>query len=533
MNIHFAPDHNARRVRIKVVGVGGAGGNAVNRMVEAGLGEVDFYAVNTDGQALDTSRAHQTLAIGNEITRGLGAGGDPDVGRRAAEEDREMIAGIVEDADMVFVTAGMGGGTGTGAAPVVAELARAGGALTVAVVTRPFLFEGVRRARQAEAGLDALRDQVDALLVIPNERLMEIETVSGGMTEVFRLADDVLYEATRGITEIISRHAVVNLDFADVRTVMQDSGAAIMGTGRAGGDDRASEAARAAINSPLLEEVDIDGSRAVLVYLAAGEVTREDLRGAMTLIQQAAGSDAHVFFGFANDDELGDDLQVTVIATGFPATTGQRREPTAADALASLMAAMPSREEPEAAAPQPAAVEAMPAAEPVVAPEPPDASEPVESEPVGDEPTERTADIEAGASVGTGMHAETEATVDTGATVEMGPDVPFERAAEAAPPMPATPHPAKAEPAARQFAERQTASTDHAELAAQAAAAGGAPREVGPASETSQRFLEPMGKVPLEPQQQAERAGATGQRFRSSVLSNDKTRPAWERKYVD
>jgi cell division protein FtsZ len=483
MNIHFAPEHHERRVRIKVIGVGGAGGNAVNRMVEAGLSEVDFYAVNTDGQALDTSRAHQTLVIGDELTRGLGAGGDPTLGRRAAEEDRALLAGMVEDADMVFVTAGMGGGTGTGAAPVVAQVARESGALTVAVVTRPFLFEGRRRAEQAEGGLEALRDHVDAMLVIPNERLMEIEVADIAMSEVFRVADNVLYEATRGISDIISQHAVVNLDFADVRTVMKDSGAAIMGTGRAAGQDRAAQAAEVAINSPLLENVDIAGSRAVLVYLTAGEVTRNDLAGAMNLVRDAAGTDAHIFFGFGNDQSLGDELLVTVIATGFPGAHGDqvaRRPATVATAAPELV------QVPEAAP----AVEVVP--EPVVEPIAEAAQDPV---PV---------DVEVDAEVMT----------SEAAVADSEPEVSL---------------------AAEQVVEPEPVAEPASALAALAAAAGGGARDVPTAapSATSQRFLEPMGTVKLSGTDQADAATETNQRFRRSVLSQDKSRPAWERKYVD
>ncbi|MEZ4388448.1 MAG: cell division protein FtsZ [Candidatus Krumholzibacteriia bacterium] len=475
MNIHFAPEHHERRVRIKVVGVGGAGGNAVNRMVEAGLAEVDFYAVNTDGQALDTSRAHQTLVIGDQLTRGLGAGGDPNLGRLAAEEDRELLTSMVEDADMVFVTAGMGGGTGTGAAPIVAQVARESGALTVAVVTRPFLFEGRRRAEQAEAGLAALRDQVDALLVIPNERLMEIEVADIGMSEVFRVADNVLYEATRGISDIISQHAVVNLDFADVRTVMKDSGAAIMGTGRASGEARAAQAAETAINSPLLEDVDIRGSRAVLVYLTAGQVTRNDLSGAMNLIQDAAGTDAHIFFGFGNDESLGDDLQVTVIATGFP---GARAGVAAVRTVATVAEPAPEPEpEPEVVAAPTLAVEPAPAPEPE-----PEVILGDEAVPLPEEP---------------------------GWLDEPEPSRDWEPA-EVAP----APEVSVAAPATARLAEM-----------AAAAGAGG--------SATSQRFLEPLGTVKLTGQDQADAATETNQRFRRSVLSQDKSRPAWERKYVD
>ena len=535
MNIHFAPDANETRVRIKVVGVGGAGGNAVNRMVAGGLGDIDFHAVNTDGQALEASQAHQTLVIGSQLTRGLGAGGDPDLGRRAAEEDRERLAGMVDGADMVFVTAGMGGGTGTGAAPVVAELARQTGALTVAVVTRPFLFEGRRRAAQAESGLDALRDHVDALLVIPNERLMEIDVPDAGMNEVFRLADNVLYEATRGISDIISQHAVVNLDFADVRTVMQGSGAAIMGTGHAEGDGRAARAAEMAITSPLLEDVDIIGSRAVLVYVTAGEVTRDDLRGAMTLVQDAAGDDAHVFFGFANDTALGDDLRITVIATGFPAA-GE-------DAEVGVEASVEVSAEASAEASAGVAVEAA-------AGDGPEA--PIAAEQAG---SERTDPATASGATAFGATAREPAAADPDAAPS-GPSVPPLAAETPSEPLaaaiprrsrrPYTPPrvrllagaaPPPAEGAAAAADAESVAASSTAELAAMAAVAGGRDRdEEAPArqpSETSQRFLEPLGKVKIGGDEEPRPGGETTQRFRPSVLGNDKTRPAWERKYVD
>ncbi len=333
MNIQFA-DNPERLANIKVLGIGGAGGNAVNRMIEAGLSGVEFHAINTDAQVLKDSKAHQVTAIGSRLTRGLGAGGNPEIGRKAAEEDREHLASIVDGADMVFVTAGMGGGTGTGAAPVVAEVAKAAGALTVAIVTKPFLFEGDVRRRQAEAGIAALREHVDTLIVIPNQRLLEVVSPTATMQEAFRTADDVLYQATRGIYEIISRPAVVNLDFADVRTVMQGMGVALVGTGTATGEERAIKAARAAVASPLLENVDIHGAQAVLVNLVGKQVTLMDTSGAMQHIQEAAGPQAHVIFGYGNDDSLGDELQVTVIATGFPAsaqTTPAYRRPFVAE----------------------------------------------------------------------------------------------------------------------------------------------------------------------------------------------------------
>jgi len=303
--------------RIRVAGVGGAGGNAINRMIEAGLCGVDFVAVNTDLQALHLSRADQILQIGELATRGLGSGGDPQTGRQAVDEDLDTIADALEGSDMVFVTAGMGGGTGTGAAPVVARLAREQGALTVGIVTKPFRFEGRIRQQQAEAGLAELRECVDTLIVIPNERLLEVVPDGTSMTEAFGFADNVLYEATRGIHDIIMKPHQVNLDFADVRSVMAGMGVALMGTGTASGDDRAEAAARKAISSPLLEDVDIAGAKGVLVNLTSGEVGLQETNTVMSLVQEAAGDQAHIIFGYGTDPDLADTLQVTVIATGF------------------------------------------------------------------------------------------------------------------------------------------------------------------------------------------------------------------------
>jgi cell division protein FtsZ len=310
-------EENSQLARIRVVGVGGAGGNAVNRMVEAGLNGVEFLAINTDAQALRDSRAQQALQIGCQLTRGLGSGGDPRIGRKAMEEDREAIAEVLEDSDMIFVTAGMGGGTGTGAAPVIAAIARELSVLTVGIVTKPFSFEGEVRRQQAEEGIIALAESVDTLIIIPNERLLEIVPPSTSVREAFRVADSVLYEATRGIHDIISRPNHVNLDFADVRTVMKGMGVALMGTGRAEGDDRAAKAAREAISSPLLEDIDIKGAQAVLVNLLGSDIGIQEIAAAMSLIQDAAGSQAHIIFGYGTDDALGDTIQVTVIATGF------------------------------------------------------------------------------------------------------------------------------------------------------------------------------------------------------------------------
>lgn len=316
MMFEFA-DEVQRLTDIRVTGVGGAGGNAIGRMIDAGLVGVEFIALNTDLQALDDCKAHHCMQIGSILTQGLGSGGNPAVGHGAAEEDRETIAKALSGANMVFVTAGMGGGTGTGAAPVVAEVARDLGALTVGIVTKPFLFEGRVRQAQADEGIARLRDAVDTLIVVPNQRLLEIVPANTSMQEAYRIADHVLYEATRGIFEIISRHDHMNLDFADVCSVMRGMGEAMMGTGRAVGENRALEAAKMAISSPLLEDINIAGSQAVLVNVLGREVELHETATAMQFIQDAAGPEAHVIFGYGIDESLEDTLQVTVIATGF------------------------------------------------------------------------------------------------------------------------------------------------------------------------------------------------------------------------
>ncbi len=316
MMFEFA-DEVERLTDIRVAGVGGGGGNAIGRMIEAGLVGVEFMALNTDLQALQDCKAHHCMQLGAELTAGRGAGGNPAVGQAAAEEDRETIAKALGGANMVFVTAGMGGGTGTGAAPVVAEVAKEQGALTVGIVTRPFLFEGRVRLQQADDGIARLREAVDTLIVVPNQRLLEVVPPNTSMQEAYRIADNVLYEATRGIFEIISRHDDMNLDFADVCAVMRGMGQAMMGTGRAKGENRALEAAKQAIRSPLLEDLDIAGSKAVLVNLLGRTVDLQDTAMAMQHIQEAAGPQAHVIFGYGIDESLEDTLQVTVIATGF------------------------------------------------------------------------------------------------------------------------------------------------------------------------------------------------------------------------
>ena len=306
--------------RLKVIGCGGAGGNAVNRMIGAGLRGVEFIVANTDMQALSQSLAPTRVQIGVNTTRGLGSGGDPQTGRRSAEEDEAVISDAVQDADMVFITAGMGGGTGTGAAPVVARLARQAGALTVAVVTKPFQFEGRRRLRQADEGLAELRAEVDTLLVIPNERLLSVVDKATSLSEAFPVADNVLLQATKGISELVTVPGLVNLDFADVKSIMACRGNALMGTGRGSGANRAVDAASAAVSSPLLEDVSIHGAEGVLVNITGGrDLTLHEVNEAALVVTQAAGEDANVIFGAVIDPSLDGDLLITVVATGFGA----------------------------------------------------------------------------------------------------------------------------------------------------------------------------------------------------------------------
>lgn len=318
--------------RMKVVGVGGAGGNAVNRMIEAGLTGVKFVSINTDKQALDFSLANDKVQIGKMLTKGLGAGANPDIGHRAAEEDIDEIRRSVADADMVFITAGMGGGTGTGAAPVVARCAKEQGALTVGIVTRPFRFEGHKRMARAEQGISELRKNVDSMIIIPNEKIIKKFDPDTPFTESFRRADEVLYWATKGIADLITRHGLINLDFADVRTVMSEKGEALMGTGFARGENGAEEAARLAISSPLLDDIDISGAKGVLVNITGGKrLTIMNVSDAMESVYAAVGSEANIIFGAVIDNNLTDEIYVTVVATGFgnkdetahkPASTG-------------------------------------------------------------------------------------------------------------------------------------------------------------------------------------------------------------------
>ena len=313
-------DDGARRsATIKVIGVGGGGGNALNTMIESRLGGVDFIAANTDSQALEHNRASIKVQLGADVTRGLGCGANPDRGRASALEERDRLRELLEGSDMVFVTAGMGGGTGTGAAPIIAEVAREIGALTVGVVTRPFSFEGRVRGKQADRGLDELHQVVDTLITIPNQRLLSLAGKNTAVKDAFRLADEVLLNAVRGISDLITIHGLVNLDFADVRTVMNEAGVALMGTGIGHGDTRAVDAARSAISSPLLEDLSIDGARGVLINITGDEdMTLFEVNEASTLIQEAAHEDANIIFGAVIDDELPEgEVRVTVIATGL------------------------------------------------------------------------------------------------------------------------------------------------------------------------------------------------------------------------
>ncbi len=302
---------------IKVIGVGGAGNNAVNRMIEAGIRNVEFIAVNTDRQTLNESKAGSKIQIGEKLTRGLGAGANPDIGSQAAEESRAEIAEVLKGADMVFVTAGMGGGTGTGAAPIVASTAKDMGILTIGVVTKPFTFEGKKRLAQAERGVAALKGKVDTLVVIPNDKLLQVIDRKTSMIEAFRMADDVLRQGVQGISDLISVPGVINLDFADVRTIMLNQGMAHMGIGSASGENRAEDAAKQAIQSPLLE-TSIEGARGIIINITGGsDMGLHEANTAAELVQRSADPEANIIFGTVIDDSMGDEIQITVIATGF------------------------------------------------------------------------------------------------------------------------------------------------------------------------------------------------------------------------
>ena len=302
---------------IKVVGVGGGGNNALNRMIEEGLDGVEFVAINTDAQALLSSNAGVTIRIGEKITRGLGAGADPAIGKEAAEENREEIGKAIDGADMVFITAGMGGGTGTGAAPVVAEVSKNQGALTVGVVTKPFTVEGQKRMDKAEKGVEDLKEKVDTLIIIPNDRLLEVAEEQTSLIEAFKIADDVLRQGVQGISDLITITGIINLDFADVKTIMTDAGSALMGIGHADDEDRATEAAKHAIASPLLE-ASIDGAKGVLINITGGsDLGIHEANEAARVVQEVSDPDANIILGAVIDEEFDDKVKVTVIATGF------------------------------------------------------------------------------------------------------------------------------------------------------------------------------------------------------------------------
>jgi len=318
---------------IKVIGVGGGGNNAVNRMIDHGVEGVEFIAVNTDAQALNLSKAEIKLQIGDKLTRGLGAGANPEIGKKAAEESREQIEEVLQGADMVFVTAGKGGGTGTGAAPVIAQIAKDLGALTVGVVTRPFSFEGIRRRKQANTGIESLKNSVDTLIVIPNDRLLEIVDKNTPMLEAFREADNVLRQGVQGISDLIAKPGLINVDFADVKTIMFDKGSALMGIGVATGENRAVEAAKTAISSPLLE-TSIDGAQGILMNISGGpSLSLFEVQEAADLVTYAADEEVNVIFGNVINENLKEEVVVTVIATGFdesklePKQGGQRQVP--------------------------------------------------------------------------------------------------------------------------------------------------------------------------------------------------------------
>ncbi|WP_309894725.1 cell division protein FtsZ [Archangium sp.] len=321
-------DQNKQAAKIRVVGVGGAGCNAVNTMIMAKLERVDFIAANTDVQALAANKAPVRLQIGQTLTKGLGAGANPEMGREAALESRDQIAAMLEGADMVFVTAGMGGGTGTGAAPIIADIAKSLGCLTVGVVTKPFLFEGNKRRKQAEQGLIELKAAVDTLITIPNQRLLTLSNQPMPLLETFKRADEVLLNAVQGISDLIQYHGYINVDFADVKTIMSDKGLALMGTGNSSGDKRALNAMQQAISSPLLEDISIDGATGLLINITGGrDMTLQEVNEALTLVHDAADPDAEIIFGSLIDDNIQDEVKITIIATGFVSRDTKVRQP--------------------------------------------------------------------------------------------------------------------------------------------------------------------------------------------------------------
>ncbi len=350
---------------IKVVGIGGGGGNAVNRMIEEGLGGVEFIAINTDSQALLLSKAKTRVRIGDKLTRGLGAGGNPEIGRKAAEESADELYEVLRGADMVFITCGMGGGTGTGGAPVIAQVAKELGSLTIGVVTRPFTFEGARRIQAAEAGIEALKSQVDTLIVIPNDRLLQIVDKRASLQDAFGMADDVLRQGIQGISELITVPGLINLDFADVRTIMSEGGAALMAVGRASGEDRARVAAEEAISSSLLD-VTIDGARGILFNVTGGpNMSLFEVNEAAAIIKETAHPDVNLIFGAVIDENMGDEIRITVIATGFEQSRVATRRPTGARERVPVQQRQPQQT--QRPAPRPVAQE--PAAAPLAPPE--------------------------------------------------------------------------------------------------------------------------------------------------------------------
>ena len=315
--IELVENTSLPRAQIRVIGIGGGGGNAVNNMIASGMSGVEFVAVNTDAQDLDRSLATRRFQLGGQLTKGLGAGANPEIGRESALEDRDRLAELVVGADMVFITAGMGGGTGTGAAPVIAQVAREVGALTVAVVTRPFHFEGRRRRKQGEEGIESLRSVVDTLITIPNQRLISMASERTTMRDAFHLADMVLYQAVKGVSDLINNQGIVNVDFADVRTIMANKGLALMGVGTGSGEHKTVDAAQKAISSPLLDDVSIAGATSVLINITGNsDLTMFEVNEASTLIQEEAHEDVNVIWGWVIDENMKDEARVTVIATG-------------------------------------------------------------------------------------------------------------------------------------------------------------------------------------------------------------------------
>lgn len=355
-------DQSKQAAKIRVVGVGGGGCNAVNTMIAAALDRVDFIAANTDIQALAASKAGAKIQIGQTLTKGLGAGANPEMGREAALESRDQIAAALEGADMIFVTAGMGGGTGTGAAPIIADIAKSLGCLTVGVVTKPFHFEGNKRRKQAEQGLVELKAAVDTLITIPNQRLLSLSEQPMPLLETFKRADEVLLNAVQGISDLIQYHGYINVDFADVKTIMSDKGLALMGTGRAKGDKRALAAMQQAIASPLLEDVTIDGATGLLINITGGrDMTLQEVNEALTLVHDAADPEAEIIFGSLIDDTVSEEMKITIIATGFVHREPKQRAP-AAPVQASLLnrtSAPAVREEPATLVPAKAAARTL------------------------------------------------------------------------------------------------------------------------------------------------------------------------------